>query len=78
MHRFMWWTTARRRIEFFEQVDADPGALVLIVSSSDSPHDREIIDSPGANEHFRKPSEFSEFMKLGPTVREMLSTDPSR
>jgi len=47
-------------------------ALVLIVTSSDSHRDREEMDSLGANGYFRKPSELSEFMKLGQLVREML------
>jgi DNA-binding response OmpR family regulator len=49
------------------------GALVLIVTSSDSPRDREEMDALGADAYFRKPSEFSEFMKLGPIVRELLA-----
>jgi chemotaxis family two-component system response regulator Rcp1 len=49
------------------------GALVLIVTSSDSPRDREEMNALGANAYFRKPSEFSEFMKLGPVVGELLA-----
>jgi DNA-binding response OmpR family regulator len=49
------------------------GALVLIVTSSDSLRDREEMDALGANAYFRKPSEFSEFMKLGLVVRELLA-----
>jgi CheY-like chemotaxis protein len=37
---------------------------VLVVSSSDSPRDREEMDRLGANGYFRKPSEFEEFMQL--------------
>ncbi len=56
------------------------GALVLVVTSSDSPRAREEMEAFGANGYFRKPSEFSEFMKLGQLVRELLAqseTPPS-
>ncbi len=53
-------------------------ALVLIVTSSDSQQDRQEMDALGANGYFRKPSDLSEFMKLGQRVRELLApTDPS-
>ncbi|HLK69080.1 MAG TPA: response regulator [Bryobacteraceae bacterium] len=55
-------------------------ALVLIVTSSDSQRDREEMNAVGAHGYFRKPSEFSEFMKLGPLVRDLLArneTPPS-
>jgi CheY-like chemotaxis protein len=48
-------------------------ALVLIVTSSDSQRDREDMEAFGANGYFSKPSEFSEFMKLGPLVRDLLA-----
>jgi CheY-like chemotaxis protein len=48
-------------------------ALVLVVTSSDAQRDREEMDSLGANGYFRKPSEFEEFMRLGPQVRELLA-----
>jgi len=49
-------------------------ALVLVVTSSDSQGDREEMDALGANGYFRKPSEFSEFMRLGQMVRDLLSS----
>ncbi len=48
-------------------------ALVVVVTSSDSHRDREDMDSFGADGYFRKPSEFSEFMKLGRLVRDLLA-----
>ena len=48
-------------------------ALVLVVTSSDSARDREEMDALGANGYFRKPSDFSEFMKLGQLVGELLA-----
>jgi chemotaxis family two-component system response regulator Rcp1 len=47
--------------------------LVLVVSSSDSQGDRNEMDALGANGYFRKPSEFTEFMKLGQLVGELLN-----
>ncbi len=55
-------------------------ALVVIVTSSDSQRDREDMGAFGADGYFRKPSEFSEFMKLGQLVRDVLArneTPPS-
>jgi CheY-like chemotaxis protein len=48
-------------------------ALVLVVSSSDSPSDREAVKALGFNGYFRKPSVYGEFMKLGPIIRELLA-----
>jgi CheY-like chemotaxis protein len=50
-------------------------ALVMIVTSSDSAADREQMYAFGANGYFRKPSEFSEFMKLGALVRDLLAAN---
>jgi DNA-binding response OmpR family regulator len=52
------------------------GALVLVVSSSDSQNDRDEMNGLGADGYFRKPSEFSEFLKLGDVVRDLLARDP--
>jgi DNA-binding response OmpR family regulator len=48
------------------------GALVLVVTSSDSARDRETMAKLGANGYFRKPSDYERFMKLGGVVRELL------
>ncbi len=48
-------------------------ALVIIVTSSDSQRDREEMNAFGVQGYFRKPSEFLEFMKLGPLVRDLLT-----
>jgi DNA-binding response OmpR family regulator len=48
-------------------------ALVLVVTSSDALRDREEMTTLGADGYFRKPTELSEFMKLGGVVRELLS-----
>ncbi len=52
-------------------------ALVVVVTSSDSLRDREDMDDFGADRYFRKPSDFSEFMKLGHLVRELLGRNES-
>jgi CheY-like chemotaxis protein len=45
---------------------------VLVITSSDSSKDREQMATLGANGYFRKPSELSEYMKLGQVIRGML------
>ena len=47
-------------------------ALVIVVSTSDSARDRERMTELGANEYFRKPSEYAAFMKLGDVVKALL------
>jgi DNA-binding response OmpR family regulator len=48
----------------------------MIVTSSDSARDRAEMEGLGANDYFRKPSEFPEFLKLGQRVRALLNLDP--
>jgi chemotaxis family two-component system response regulator Rcp1 len=47
-------------------------ALVLIVSSSDARADRERAMALGATDYFRKPSNFDQYMQLGPKIRSMI------
>jgi CheY-like chemotaxis protein len=49
-------------------------ALVIVVSTSDSARDREQMMELGANGYFRKPSEYSDFMKLGDIVMELVAS----
>ena len=49
------------------------GTAVVIMTSSDSMDDRQSTASLGAREYFRKPSNYSEFMKLGLIVRAVLA-----
>jgi DNA-binding response OmpR family regulator len=44
---------------------------ILIVTSSDSPSDRNVAAKHGAG-YFRKPVSFDEFMKIGPFLRRFL------
>jgi DNA-binding response OmpR family regulator len=48
-------------------------ALVIVVSTSDSMHDREQMRNLGADGYFHKPSAYEEFMKLGDVVKTLLS-----
>lgn len=47
---------------------------VLIVSSSDAPRDRAAVETFAVSGYFKKPSNYVEFMKLGPMVRELLES----
>ncbi len=48
-------------------------ALVIAVSTSDSPLDREEMANLGANRYFHKPSQYAEYMKLGYMIKELLT-----
>ncbi len=48
-----------------------PKAPVIILTSSDSPHDRQFALEGGANEYFRKPNDLESFMKLGDVIRNL-------
>jgi CheY-like chemotaxis protein len=47
---------------------------VVILTSSDSPRDKEQAARLGATRYFRKPSRLAEFMRLGDIVRELLGS----
>ena len=49
------------------------GALIVAVSTSDSASDREQMKTLGANQYFRKPSDYQEFMQLGQIVETLLA-----
>jgi CheY-like chemotaxis protein len=46
---------------------------IIIFTSSDSPRDRELAMSLGANLYVRKPTDLNSFMKLGVTIEEIIS-----
>jgi CheY-like chemotaxis protein len=50
---------------------------VVIMTSSDSPEDRELTLRLGANAYFRKPTELNAFMELGPLVARILDANPA-
>jgi two-component system, chemotaxis family, response regulator Rcp1 len=47
------------------------GIAVVVISSSDSPRDRQKAAALGAAEYFRKPAKLDEFMALGKVVRRL-------
>ncbi len=51
---------------------------VVVLTSSDSPRDKEQAAQLGATRYFRKPSRLAEFMKLGEIVRDILGGEGSR
>jgi CheY-like chemotaxis protein len=57
-----------RRLRASERLNAIP---VLIISSSDSPGDRNQARELGAG-YFRKPPSYEEFLKLGGVLKQML------
>jgi CheY-like chemotaxis protein len=50
-------------------------AKVLVVTSSNLARERAEMDRLGSDGYFCKPSEFDEFMRLGPLVRALLGLD---
>ncbi len=48
---------------------------VVIVTSSDSPRDRETTARLGANSYFRKPADFDEFLLLGALIKRVIGGD---
>ncbi len=49
------------------------GVPVVIVTSSDSPKDRQTAAQLGASSYFRKPTDFDEFLKLGAIVKSIVN-----
>jgi len=45
---------------------------VILLTSSDSPHDRKRCLDLGANQFFRKPSDLHRYMEIGKIVRDLL------
>jgi|SRR5579883_234100 len=50
---------------------------VLVVTSSDSTHDRAEAAELGAHHYFRKPSSYDEYLKVGEVLRDILSSRES-
>jgi CheY-like chemotaxis protein len=55
-----------RKIEAFSQTP------VIVLTSSDSPRDRELAFSLGANSFFHKPTDLRAFMQLGQVIEDAL------
>lgn len=56
-------------LEFIRQTKRCPNAFVVVVTSSNSERDRDDMARLGVSVYFRKPSEYSEYMKLGGVVK---------
>jgi two-component system, chemotaxis family, response regulator Rcp1 len=50
------------------------GTPVIVLTSSDSPRDRDSALSQGANWYFRKPTDLNSFMELGRVVEDTLNS----
>jgi CheY-like chemotaxis protein len=48
---------------------------VIILTSSDSPKDRQAVDALGATKYIRKPSSLHEFMAIETVIQEALTSD---
>jgi CheY-like chemotaxis protein len=51
---------------------ATTGIPVVVLTSSDSPRDREAAEELGATRFFRKPSSLEQFLRLGAVFKELL------
>lgn len=58
------------------QMNRCAGLPVVVVTSSDSAEDRDMMAKLGVNEYFRKPSDYDEFMKLAGILKALLSPPP--
>lgn len=56
-------------LERFHQISRCANIPVIVISSSDSPAERQRVIELGACEYFRKPSSLTEFMTLGKVIR---------
>ncbi len=67
--------------EVLQKIKQTPGGTsipVIVITSSNSPADREDVFKLGASSYFRKPSDLNEFMKIGAVVRQTLSGRSAR
>lgn len=60
-------------LKYIRETRRCAGAEVLVVTSSDSARDRQMMAALGARNYFRKPSEYDEFMALGQLVKKLLN-----
>jgi chemotaxis family two-component system response regulator Rcp1 len=54
------------------EMDVFSGTPVIVLTSSESPTDRESVLALGASLYFRKPTDLPEFMHLGEVVEKLL------
>jgi chemotaxis family two-component system response regulator Rcp1 len=65
-------------IKLFKEHPGCKSVPVIVVTSSDSPRDRARTAELGISEYFCKPSDLTEFMRLGAMVRAVLEKDIRR
>jgi chemotaxis family two-component system response regulator Rcp1 len=61
-------------LSHIRRTQAFAGIPVIILTSSDSPADRDLVLALGANVYFRKPTDLQTFMELGQVVKRLLAT----
>lgn len=59
-------------LSHIRKAHAFSGTPVIVMTSSDSPKDRESALALGANLYFRKPTDLQSFMHLGEVVQRIL------
>ena len=62
----------REILESMRQGVIGSSLLVIVLTSSDSPKDRELAAAKGVEHYFQKPADLVEFMHLGEVVRNVL------
>ena len=62
----------REILECMRQGVIGSSILVIVLTSSDSPKDRELAAAMGVEHYFQKPADLNEFMHLGEVVRSVL------
>ena len=61
-------------LSYIRKSDTFSCTPVIVLTSSDSPRDRDMAMERGANLYFRKPTDLKSFMELGRIVEETLAT----
>jgi CheY-like chemotaxis protein len=61
-------------LSHIRKMDTFSGTPVIVLTSSDSPRDRESALALGASLYFRKPTDLQSFMHLGEVVEQMLQS----
>ncbi|MBV8068760.1 MAG: response regulator [Acidobacteriaceae bacterium] len=60
-------------VQMFKKHPECAGALLVIMTSSDAPRDRQMAAELGAAHYFRKPSDLDAFLDLGRILKELLA-----
>jgi chemotaxis family two-component system response regulator Rcp1 len=75
-------TSGHEMIQAIRETDRCANSVILVLTSSISPHDREAAQRAGANDFICKPTDLSEFLAIGERVadelRKLRPVNPSR